>query len=364
MYHTYLPSYSVGPDCYKEIPWATRHFGKKAVAIGGKTAMEKAHDALLEGIKGSDVQIVDFIWYGGDATFANAQALLENSVVQGADMVFAIGGGRAVDTCKVVAEKLDKPLFAFPTIASNCASTTAIAVIYDENGNFQQYFYRETPPEHTFINTRIIAQAPEAWMWAGVGDALSKGPEVELAARSSALLSHAPMLGVQCSGACPEPLLEHSYQALADNRAGRDSEPLEEVVLDIIVTTGVVSNLTASPEGEYYYNSSLAHAFYNGSTAVPGSHKHRHGELVAFGVLVLLTAENRLEERAKYGACIHKLGLPVTLEQLDIRKEDLPAIAEKASTTTEWTCVPEPLTKEAFIAAIEGADAYGRTLVK
>ena len=41
-YTVTLPSYSVGTDCYKEIPWVTRHFGKKAVVVGGKTAMEKA----------------------------------------------------------------------------------------------------------------------------------------------------------------------------------------------------------------------------------------------------------------------------------------------------------------------------------
>lgn len=35
--------------------------------------------------------------------------LIDNPVVQKADMIFAVGGGRAVDTCKVVFTKLDKP---------------------------------------------------------------------------------------------------------------------------------------------------------------------------------------------------------------------------------------------------------------
>ena len=37
-YSIFLPSYSVGEECYKEIPYVTRKYGKKAVAIGGKTA--------------------------------------------------------------------------------------------------------------------------------------------------------------------------------------------------------------------------------------------------------------------------------------------------------------------------------------
>ena len=45
MSHTYsefLPSYSVGVDCYKAIPEIVKPYGKKAVAVGGKTAMEKS----------------------------------------------------------------------------------------------------------------------------------------------------------------------------------------------------------------------------------------------------------------------------------------------------------------------------------
>ena len=112
-YNGFLPSYSVGGDCYKEIPYVTRHYGKKAVVIGGKTATAKAKESILEGIKNSDIEILDFIWYGGNSTYENADKLLNNDKVKAADFIFAVGGGRAVDTCKVVSDKLDKPLFSF-----------------------------------------------------------------------------------------------------------------------------------------------------------------------------------------------------------------------------------------------------------
>lgn len=69
MSHTYsefLPSYSVGVDCYKAIPEIVKPYGKKAVAVGGKTAMEKSKKALLEGIKGSDIEII--VLYGTAVT--------------------------------------------------------------------------------------------------------------------------------------------------------------------------------------------------------------------------------------------------------------------------------------------------------
>lgn len=45
-YSEFLPSYSVGVDCYKAIPKIVKPYGKKAVAVGGKTAMEKSKKAL------------------------------------------------------------------------------------------------------------------------------------------------------------------------------------------------------------------------------------------------------------------------------------------------------------------------------
>lgn len=95
MSHTYsefLPSYSVGVDCYKTIPEIVKPYGKKAVAVGGKTAMEKSKKALLEGIKGSDIEIIDFVWYGGDSSYENVEKIKDNPSVQKADMVFGIGG--------------------------------------------------------------------------------------------------------------------------------------------------------------------------------------------------------------------------------------------------------------------------------
>ena len=114
MSHTYsefLPSYSVGVDCYKAIPEIVKPYGKKAVAVGGKTAMEKSKKALLEGIKGSDIEIIDFVWYGGDSSYENVEKIKNNPSVQKADMVFGIGGGRAVDTAKTYCALYNKPLF-------------------------------------------------------------------------------------------------------------------------------------------------------------------------------------------------------------------------------------------------------------
>ena len=133
-YSVYLPNYSIGENCYKGTSIRRKKLWKKAVVIGGKTAMEKQKMRSWKASRGSDLEITDFIWYGGDSSYENGNALIANPAVRNADIIFGVGGGRACDTAKYVANELDKPLFTFPTVASNCAAVTAICVIYNANG--------------------------------------------------------------------------------------------------------------------------------------------------------------------------------------------------------------------------------------
>ena len=246
-YSVALPQYTIGADCYEKIGYFARYYGNKAVVIGGETAMAKAKDAILEGVKDSNVEILDFIWYGGNSTYENGDALIANPTVQEADIIFGVGGGRACDTCKYVADKMDKPLFLFPTVGSNCASVTAICVMYNEDGSLNSYYYPKLA-EHTFINTQIIAESPTEMLWAGIGDALSKECEAVFSSRDDQL-SHTPLMGVQLSKICTEPLLKYGKEAMESSKKGEDSEALREVILDIIVSTGLVSNMvTHMPE--------------------------------------------------------------------------------------------------------------------
>ena len=120
-YSLSLPAWSIGEDCYQEIYGGTRMYGTKVAVIGGKTALAEAAGAIAHALGETDMSLSEPIWYGGNATFENVEMLEQMEAVRDCHMIFAVGGGRAVDTCKVVADRLHKPLFTFPTLASNCA---------------------------------------------------------------------------------------------------------------------------------------------------------------------------------------------------------------------------------------------------
>ena len=97
---TLFPGYTIGEDAYQNIPAVCAPFGKKAAIIGGKRALAAAEEKIRQAVAGSAVEITGTYWYGGEASVENI-AKLQPQVAQ-ADMLFAVGGGKAIDTAKLV----------------------------------------------------------------------------------------------------------------------------------------------------------------------------------------------------------------------------------------------------------------------
>ena len=360
-YTVNLPSYTIGVDAYKAIPYVTRFYGKKAVVIGGKTAMAKAKPYLEEALAGTDTVITDYIWYGGDSSYENGDALIANPTVQAADMLFAVGGGRACDTVKYVADKLDKPLFTFPTVASNCAAVTAITVMYNPDGSFRDYYYPKLT-NHCFINSAVIADSPEKLLWAGIGDALSKECEAIFSSMDDKL-SHTPLMGKQISRVCTDPLIEYGAEALESIRAHKPSYALDQVTLDIIISTGIVSNMMSTKD-DYYYNSTIAHCVYYGSTVTEKGHHHLHGEVVSLGVLCLEQYAGDYEELDRIMKFNASVGLPVCVDDVEIDESEFDKMADKFTQTTEWAHRPKCVNRARMIEVMKETNAKGREFKK
>ena len=176
-----MSDYTVGEDCFDELPGALAEYGaSKVVIIGGKRALAAALPGIEAALAGTDVEILEKRVYGTNSTRANIVKVVNSPACQEADVLIACGGGKALDTVKTAAIELKKIVFTVPTICSNCSAATAIAVVYNDDGSLEGYSYPNRPA-HIFINPKIIAEAPAEYFWAGVGDALSKQPEVEYA---------------------------------------------------------------------------------------------------------------------------------------------------------------------------------------
>ena len=204
----YYPNYSIGTDAYADIPMVCEKYGTKAVIIGGTHALAAAADLIKEAVADSNIMITGVFEYGGEASREHIDELNSHQEVIDADMIFACGGGKAIDTCKVLSQESNRPFFTFPTIASTCASCTSLGIIYHPDGSLREYSFQEKPSEWIFINTQVIANAPEKYLWAGIGDTMAKFYECTTSARCDNDLDHSTSMGVQISNLCAKPLVK------------------------------------------------------------------------------------------------------------------------------------------------------------
>lgn len=343
-----FPNYTIGEDAYTDIVGVCAPYGTKAAVIGGNRALAAALPGIEAAVAGSPVQLTGTYWNGGEASVENIERLEAEPGVQQADMIFAVGGGKAIDTAKVLSHRAGKPLFTFPTIASTCASCTGLGILYHPDGSLREYSFSDVPPVHIFIDTGIIARAPRQYLWAGIGDSMAKYYECTVSGRGDEL-DHPKALGTAISHMCGDPLVKYGVQALADCDANRVTDALEEIVLGIIVSTGYVSNLV-----NIDLTTGAAHAMYNGFTVLPQieHNGHLHGEIVAYGVLVLLAMDEQEEELQRIHAFSRKMGLPTCLADLHCTTGDLDKVITKALAGIDVRHYPYTVTPELIRTAV------------
>lgn len=316
-YEVHLPSYSIGDKIYEKIGPVCESYGKKVLVIGGRKALAAAYDKIAAYVAQTNLEIIGTEIYGENCTYATVERLRALPLYQEADMVFGVGGGKALDTVKCLCIPDDKPVFSFPTIASNCAATTSVSILYNEDGTFLKPHFFIRPVMHAFIDTQIIARAPSQYMWAGIGDTYAKYYEALISSRDERL-EHFTAVGVAVSQMCRDPLLLYSAQALEDHKQGLCTYAVEQVVLAIVVTTGIAS-IFLTKDYTPDYNSGLAHAIFYALTAYPViEERHLHGEVVAFGILIALLVDGQKEEFEKIYELNKSIGLPTRLSDIEI----------------------------------------------
>ncbi len=351
-YEVHLPSYSIGNSIYDKIGPVCESYGRTVLVIGGKRALEAAMDKIRVAVEKTKLEIIGVELYGKDCTFEGVERLRQLPLYQEADMVFGVGGGKALDTVKCLCITDDKPVFTFPTIASNCAACTAVSIMYQEDGTFLRPNFFVRPAMHAFIDTEIIAKAPACYMWAGIGDTYAKFYEASISSRDERL-EHFTAVGLAISHMCRDPLLAYGEKGFSDHQKGISSYEVEQLVLAIVVTTGIAS-IFLTKDFTPDYNSGLAHAIFYALTSYPIiEEKHLHGEVVGFGVLFALLVDGQMEEFEKIYQLNKAIKLPVSLEEIEITEEQWEETCKRIPDMSDVAHYPYRITEQMLADAMQ-----------
>ena len=340
-------------------------FGKSALLIAHKDDAARVKTQLDYTATQNGITFVasDF---GGECSRQEIARLTEVAAQANCDVVIGLGGGKAIDTAKCVANSV-KPVIICPTIAATDAPTSSSAVLYTPEGAFDDYAYFVSNPNVILVDTAVIATAPARFLVSGMGDALSTYFEARSCQRAFARVNASghnrpaatgTMTAMALAKLCYQTLLEDGVKA----KISCESKAVTPALENIIETNILLSGLGFESGGL-----AAAHAVHNGLTVLEETHHFFHGEKVAFGTIVHLVLENAcMEEIQTVVNFCKSVGLPTCLKDLgvlEVTKEKIMAVATTSTAEGESIYnMPFPVSVDSVYAAILAADKLGSVL--
>ena len=349
--------YLQGKDILGNLGGISELENKKVFVLATNAAVKQIIPENLSSWK--QICTIEYEKFRGKCTWDEINRVLKIAKDGNFDFIMGLGGGKAIDTARVVAKQLGVKYIAAPTIAATDAPTASACVVYNNEGAIVDYFTTSNP-DYVLVDTRIIAQAPVRFLVSGMGDALATWFEAETCDRScfknicggfnlKAVMSIAHV--------CYQTLLEYGKAA----KISCENKVVSPALEYIIEANTLLSGLGFESGGL-----STAHGIHDCLCNLQGTHDYYHGEKVAFGTLAGLFLEARPQSIIEevYAFC-RSIGLPTTLAEIGLEKvtdHELdaaihPVFENKKSYLHN---VRFELNPERIIDAIRMADAFGR----
>lgn len=360
--------YVQGEDELLNLGYFVKTFGESALLIAHPDDVARVKDKLDSTADKFEIKFVES-GFTGECSRQEVARLQEIAKENNCACTIGLGGGKAIDTAKCVAE--GEALIIVPTIAATDAPTSHSAVLYTPDGSFDDYAYFKQSPSVVLIDTTVIAKAPTRFLVSGMGDALSTYFEARATANSYSNVNAGLPCGVRegvCGPAkgtntalalaklCYETLLNDGAKAKVSSDCNLVTPALENIIEANILLSGL---------GFESGGLAGAHAIHDGLTILEGTHKYFHGEKVAFGTLAQLVLENAPESEINQvlDFCL-EVGLPICLSDIGVDKitdEELMEVAQKSCIPEESVhSMPFPISVESVAAAIITADKIGK----
>lgn len=312
---------------------AIARLGGRPLVVGGDWAKPPLCDRSLSNLA-SQVQFVleqqqlnyALASYSPDCSEASLASLREAAASHQADLIIGMGGGKALDTAKMLAYQCQLPVVTIPTSAATCAAWTGLSNIYSDQGAFLYDVSLDRCPDLLILDYSLIQTAPQRTLVAGIGDALAKWYEASVSSGSSP--NTLIIAAVQQARVLRDILFQKSAEALKQP----GSETWREVVDATVLLAGVIGGL-----GGAQCRTVAAHAVHNGLTHLMAAHDILHGEKVAYGILVQLRLEEMLQGNQLAASARQQLlkfyaeiGLPQTLDELNLSNMTLAELRKAA----------------------------------
>ncbi len=343
--------YIQGAGAVQELSGLIKSLGRKGLILTSPSVKKN----ILPNCCTKDIDLELFRGECCEEELSRVQKLAGKSKI---DVLIGMGGGKTIDTTKIVADRMGIAAIVLPTIASTDAPCSGCAVVYTKDGQFEKVLYQKANPAAVLVDSSIIAAAPVRYLVSGMGDALATWFEARSCVQTHSVNEcggYCTLAGLSIAKLCYETLLEYGYLARLACEKQIVTPALEHIIEANILLSGI---------GFESAGLASAHAIHNGLTALPETHAFYHGEKVAYGVLsgLHLNDATQNEIETVYAFC-KKVGLPTTLADIGLGKatrEDLMTIAKMSCAPGQAICHEAGnITPERVLDAMIAADQCG-----
>ena len=285
-------------------------FGRRPMILCDELVLSILRPLLEEPLQ-SEGLAPCFTLFGVECSLTEVARLTDIGRSSKVDVIVGTGGGKAIDTARAVAGRLDLPLVTIPTSAATCSAASTVSVIY-ENG-IRTDTINGKAAELVLVDSAIVAAAPSRLIAAGMGDTLAKWyegkPTYDQTPDPQPSLQAALALSTQVK----EAIFDCGRAAKQDVDAGQNSPAVEKMIEANILIAGIIGGI-----GGRTFRVALAHALLYGLTVLPQVHHHLHGEVVSYGLVVQSWLERNEAEFNRLVSFFSQVGLPVTLAEMGI----------------------------------------------
>lgn len=355
----------VGPQFYRYHEGALAHIpellqeyqAKRLLIVHGSISWQKAQPKLT--FINEAPQDVFYHQYTGECSYYGANLIKDQVEAHNIDFIIGVGGGKLTDLVGYAAHLTNTSFGVVPTLASNCAPWTPLAVMYKENGESEgksEHFLRQAA--FLITDPTLVIDAPVSYFIAGLADTLAKWYESETIL-AQPQLQHEPFLQLAGYTAklCENAIVSQSKQAIQDMEEQKVTEEFIHLSEIVFAVAGLVGGL-----GDKYARNAAAHAMHDAiSKYLPASHQFLHGEKVAYGIFYQLAIEERWTVIDQLLPFYRELQLPMSLHQMGIYPEDPQVIDQLVAfvdSKEKVHLIPVSITKERLKKALLDLENY------
>lgn len=277
---------------------------KKVSLISGINVKKILKQKIEKSLKQKHIK---FVWHASKDNQISSLTQIQKDVKKDhSDLVAGIGGGRSVDTAKMVSFNLDIPFVSLPTAASHDGMASPFVSVKSD----KPHSIVATAPLGVFVDIDVIKKAPAKLLASGCGDLIAN-----IIAVRDWQIGHKKT--GEYYGMYSADLALMSAKIVMENSRKYSKKGLDaRVIVEALISAGVASCIAGSSRP----CSGAEHLFSHALDKIAPS-KGLHGEKCGVGAIMMAKLQG--QDWKKIIKTLKEVGAPTTAKQIGVTEDQI-----------------------------------------